>query len=108
MFTEELKLIKEAEEQADEMRRNAKLSAKTFIEESDAKANKMIEEAFAVEKEKCDALLNEGKEIAQKFYDEAIKEAEALCEKFTEQACLRQDKAVQFIAERIVDSSVNC
>ena len=57
MFTEELKLIKEAEEQADEMRREARISAKNFVEETDSKANKMIEEAFAEEKEQCDACL---------------------------------------------------
>ena len=36
MFTEELKLIKEAEEQADEMRREARISAKNFVEETDS------------------------------------------------------------------------
>ena len=36
MFTEELKLIREAEEQADRMRREARTSAKNLTRESDA------------------------------------------------------------------------
>lgn len=108
MFTEELKLIKEAEEQADEMRRSARLSAKTFVEESNAKASKMIDDAFAAEKEQCDALLDDGRKIAQKLYDDAIRDAEALCGKMTTEALEKQGDAVKFIAERIVGSSVNC
>ena len=85
MFTEELKLIKEAEEQADEMRREARISAKNFVEETD-----------------CDALLKEGREKAQKLYEEAIKQAEDLCAAMTVQAGEKQEEAVKFIAERIV------
>lgn len=40
MFTEELKKIKEAEEQADEMRRDARLSAKNLVAEANARAGK--------------------------------------------------------------------
>lgn len=47
MFTEELKLIKDAEDQADKMRKEAKVSAKKLTQETDAKADKMVEEAFA-------------------------------------------------------------
>ncbi len=108
MFTEELKLIKEAEERADEMRSSAKLSAKKLIEETDAKVSKMVDDAFAAEKEQCDALLNDGREIAQRLYDDAIKDSQVLCEKMISQACENQDEAVKFIAERIVDSSVDC
>ena len=84
------------------MRREARISAKNFVEETDSKANKMIEEAFAEEKEQCDALLKEGREKAQKLYEEAIKQAEDLCAAMTVQAGEKQEEAVKFIAERIV------
>lgn len=107
MFTEELKLIKEAEERADQMRREAKLSAKTLTEESDARANRLVDEAFAVEKEKCQALIEEGQRIAQQGYDETMARAKAVCDEMSEQAAKKQQEAIQFIAERIVESSVN-
>ena len=68
----------------------------------------MVEEAFATEKEQCEALLADGRKIAQKLYDDAIKDAEELCEKMAAQAEKKQDEAIKFIAERIVYSSVNC
>ncbi len=108
MFTEELKLIKEAEEQADRMRKDAKLSARKSIDETNAKADKMVEEAFAREKEKCDALLKDGKEIAERIYDQAIREAHESCEHMDKLAQAKKEEAIKFIAERIVDSSVNC
>ena len=55
LFTEELKLIKDAEDQADKMRKEAKVSAKKLTQETDAKADKMVEEAFAREREQCQA-----------------------------------------------------
>lgn len=107
MFTEELKKIKEAEEQADEMRRDARLSAKNLVAEANTRAGKMIEEAYASEKEQCDALLQKGREEAQRLYDEAIRQAEVLCAEMTAGAAAREAEAVHFIAERIVDRSVN-
>ena len=108
MFTEELNLIREAEEQADRMRREARTSAKNLTRESDAEANRLVEEAFATEKEKCDALIEDGRRIAQQEYEETIAAAEKACAEMARQAEGKQQKAVNFIAERIVESSVNC
>lgn len=107
MFTEELRLIKEAEERADQMRRDAKLSAKKLTEETDAKANRLVDEAFAVEKAKCQALIEEGQKIAQEEYDKAMARAKEACDDMAEQAMKKQSEAINFIAERIVESSVN-
>ena len=41
------------------MRREARTSAKNLTRESDAEANRLVEEAFATEKEKCDALIED-------------------------------------------------
>ena len=86
MFTEELKLIKDAEDQAD----------------------KMVEEAFAREREQCQALLKDGQEIAGKLYDKAIENAQEFCREMELKAREKKEEAIRFIAERIVDSSVNC
>ena len=86
MFTEELKLIKDAEDQAD----------------------KMVEEAFAREREQCQALLKDGQEIAGKLYDKAIEDAQEFCREMELKAREKKEEAIRFIAERIVDSSVNC
>ena len=107
MFTEELKLIKDAEDQADKMRKEAKVSAK-LTQETDAKADKMVEEAFAREREQCQALLKDGQEIAGKLYDKAIEDAQEFCREMELKAREKKEEAIRFIAERIVDSSVNC
>lgn len=108
MFTEELKLIKEAEEQADKMRKEAKIAAKNSTEETDERANQMIEEAFSKEKEQCQALIKDGQKIADELYRETIETAQALSREIDASACKKQNEAIRFIAERIVDSSVDC
>lgn len=107
MFTDELKLIKEAEARADEIRRQAKLSAKELVQESDNEAHRLIDEAFAKERQQCQAIIKEGQDIAQEKYDKAMKKAEEFCENMAAKAVKHQDDAVKFIAERIVESSVN-
>ena len=108
MFEDALNQIKDAEEQAEKMKREARASAKTLKENANTEVNKLIDQAFADEKEKCQELIRQGQEIADRQYAEAIASAEALCTELREQAASRQDKAVDFIAERIVESSVNC
>ena len=90
------------------MRKDAKLSAKKLTEDTDSKADKMVDEAFAEEKEQCQALLKDGQEIAGKLYEETIKNAEDFCREMDRQALLKKEEAIKFIAERIVDSSVDC
>lgn len=90
------------------MRKEAKVSAKKLTQETDAKADKMVEEAFAREREQCQALLKDGQEIAGKLYDKAIEDAQELCREMELKAREKKEEAIRFIAERIVDSSVNC
>jgi vacuolar-type H+-ATPase subunit H len=107
LFTEELRLIKDAEEKADQMRNEARLTAKARIQETDLKANQLVENAFAVEKEQCKLLIEQGQRIATQQYDEAMAQARVLCEELSVSAGKKQNKAISFIAERIVNSSVN-
>lgn len=107
MFADELNKIKNAEEQAEEMKREAKISAKNLTDNTSAEVTRIIDEAFAVEREECRQLIREGQEIAQKRYDEAIEDAQTLCGEMIAGAEARRIEAVKFIAERIVRSSVD-
>lgn len=108
MFKDELKLIREAEEKADQMRRDAKLSAKTKVHDTNLAANKRVEEAFAIEKQQCQEIIAEGQAIAQKLYDDILEQAESTCIELEAQAEKQQMEAIKFITERIVGSSVDC
>ena len=101
MFTEELQTIRQAEEQADALRRDAKAEAAKLIKDANTKAGKMADEAETKAKECYEAFLAEGQQTAQAQY-------EKLCVKMEAEAGEKQDRIVKFIAERIVKSSGNC
>ena len=102
MFTEELQTIRQAEEQADALRRDAKAEAAKLIKDANTKAGKMADEAETKAKECYEAFLAEGQ------YEAAIADAEKLCVKMEAESGEKQDRIVKFIAERIVKSSGNC
>ena len=68
----------------------------------------MVDEAFAVEKQRCDALLTEGRRQADLLYEEEMKKAEQTCEDLRNMAAVQKSRAIKFIAERIVDPSGCC
>ena len=100
MFTDELNAIRNAEEQADALKKESK-------QEANEKALQMIAEAELSAKESYEKLKSEGQQIADAEYDKAIKASIADAEELEKQALLRKDEVVQFIAERIVSLSVN-
>ena len=108
MFAEELNMIKSAENQADEMKHQARLDAKALTAEAQAEVTRLIDEAFAYEKEECQKLIKEGHAIADEQYAKTISQAQTLCKEMAEKAKANEDAAVKFIAERIVKSSVDC
>ena len=65
MFTEELQTIRQAEEQADALRRDAKAEAAKLIKDANTKAGKMADEAETKAKECYEAFLAEGQQTAQ-------------------------------------------
>ena len=103
MFTEELQTIRQAEERADTIRKDAKL-----IKDANTKAGKIADEAEINAKTRYEAFLAEGQQTAQAEYENAIADAKKLCAKMEAEAGERQDRIVKFIAERIVKSSGNC
>ena len=102
MFTEELQTIRQAEERADTIRKDAKTEAARLMKDANTKAGKMADEAETKAKECYEAFLAEAE------YENAIADAKKLCAKMAAEAGERQDRIVKFIAERIVKSSGNC
>ena len=107
MFTEELNTIRNAEEQAESMKKTSKQDAKKIIEEATDKAQQIVAEAELAAKESYETLNSEGQKIADKEYDDAINAVQSEAEELVKSAELRKDEVVQFIAERIVSISVN-
>ncbi len=108
MFTEELNLIKTAEENAETLRKEAKQEAKRLVGEANTKAGELLSDAEQTAKGKYDALVGEGQAIADSQYGEAIDQAFAKCEKMAIDSGAKEDNVVEWIVERIVKSSVNC
>ena len=107
MFTEELNRIKESEEKADILRKEARMEAKKLMEAANTEAGKLLADAEITAKNKYDQLIKEGQQIAQSQYDQAIADARGKCAEMEEKAGQKESDVVQSIAERIVKSSVN-
>lgn len=108
MFTEELQAIRQAEDTADALRKEAKAEAAKLIKDANTKAGKLADEAETKAKECYEAFLAEGQQAAQAQYEGAVAQAKELCTKMEAEAGEKQDRIVKFIAERIVKSSGNC
>ena len=107
MFTEELNLIRKAEEEADALKKNSVQEAKKMVQEANETAAKLIADAEESAKERYETLNSEGQTIADKEYDDAISAVQSEAEELEKKALLKKDEVVQFIAERIVSLSVN-
>lgn len=107
MFTEELNLIRKAEEEADALKKNSVQEAKKMVQEANETAAQLIADAEESAKERYETLNSEGQTIADKEYDDAISAVQSEAEELEKKALLKKDEVVQFIAERIVSISVN-
>lgn len=107
MFTDELKVIRKAEERADALKKESKLEAKKMVQDANEEALRIVAEAETQAKERYEALVAEGQKIADDEYDKAIKNVNKEADKLEQKAMTCKDETVQFIAERIVSLSVN-
>lgn len=107
MFTEELKLIKETEDDAERLRKDARAEAKSIVQEADRTAAKVLADAASQAKTRYDALIAEGQDIAQRQYEEAIRGAREQCSEMAKAAETQKPEIVRTIVERIVKASVN-
>lgn len=108
MFTEELNLIKETEENAEALRKSTKSDAKRLVEEAQSKAARILADAELQAKQNFDALVRSGTEIADGQYEAALAAAGRQCEEMADRAGLKEKDVIGTIVERIVKSSVNC
>ena len=75
MFTEELQTIRQAEERADTIRKDAKTEAARLMKDANTKAGKIADEAEINAKTRYEAFLAEGQQTAQAEYENAIADA---------------------------------
>lgn len=100
MFTEELTRIKKAEDEADSIRRDAKLEAKSLVEKANTQAGKILLEAEAKAKDAYDAFLRDGESQADKEQEKALRLALEEANSLGAQALKHQSDAIRFIKER--------
>ena len=101
MFTEELKKIKTAEDEADALRKEAKQEAKAIVEKANTEANQIILEAENNAKDVYDAFLKDGEEQADKEQEDALRLAATEANGLGAQALKHQGDAIRFIKERV-------
>ena len=107
VFVEELTKIKESENYADELQRKAKADSKQALAEARTKADKIATDAENRAKDIYDSLMKEGQAKSDEQYRLFLEKTKNECEAMIEKARNNENKAIEFIAERIVRSSVN-
>jgi len=99
---EVLKIIKQAEDRAELIKKEAAQKAKQIVVNSNAEASRILDEASAkAESNKSDVIKNTELE-AQILYDQIIDKAEVKCKDILINAESNMDNAVSIILERIV------
>lgn len=107
MLADELTRIRDSEMEAGQIRKEAKKQAKKTLDDANSERERILQDA----RKKAEAVradLNRaGQEEAEKEYASYLEKAKEQCDNMTAQAASRRDAAVKFIAERIVNASVN-
>ncbi len=107
LFIDELTRIQETEAKADQMVRDARSGSKRTLEEARTQAQKILTDAEGRAKEIYDGFISEGEKISAKEYDEFMKKTQADSDAMIAKAAAKKQQAVDLIAERIVNTSVN-
>lgn len=102
MLKDELRIIKEAEANAEAMVKQAKAQATTLVEDAKREAKQQTEEADKASRKACQDLINQGQGEADKLYEDCLKDADGICAQIQEQAKANQDRAIKYIIEGIV------
>lgn len=107
MFVEELRLVRKSENDAEQLKADAKVRVKKITEKAESEAEKFLEEAEKLGKKEYDAMIDEGVKEAESQYSGHLEGIKKDCQKMMEAARANEEAAVSFIAERIVSNSVN-
>lgn len=107
MFAEELTKIKEAENRADQILKDAKASSKKSKSDTQAEVDSVISEAEDRAQSAYDELMKEGAADADAEYAKYMDGIKKQCDEMADKAESSMNEAVDMIVERIVKSSVN-
>lgn len=107
MFNEEINIIRETEEKAELIKKQAKIDAKKLLEDSGMRATTIVQEAQSKAKDSYNAWMEDGQKKSEAEYDEHMAAARQDCQEMIAKAKKNQHKAVTLITERIGKFSVN-
>jgi V/A-type H+/Na+-transporting ATPase subunit G/H len=102
-----IKVIKDTEDKAELIKKEANYKSKQIISNANANRLQILDEAQKKAESKTSSVLKEAKASAQLLYDEIISNAAQECEQLLEKASNNMDKAASIILERIVKAGVN-
>lgn len=107
MSIEIIKVIKEAEEKAEFIKKEAVQQAKQIITDANAEAIRILDEAKELSESKSTEVLKTAESEGQLLYDGIINDASKECESILKIADKNMDDAASIILERIVKTSGN-
>jgi vacuolar-type H+-ATPase subunit H len=103
LFLDELNKINESESRAEQMQKDARAEAKKILEDARAEAAGIIARARSRAETIRRECIEEGENTSAGQYEAYMKEAEAADMRMLERARANKEKAIDWIAERIVD-----
>lgn len=107
MSIEVIKVIKEAEEKAEAIKKDAAVQAKVVITNANALAQSILDEAKKTSESSRNEVLSIAESEGQLLYDGIINDAAKKCDILFEKANANMDNAASIILERIVKTSGN-
>lgn len=107
MSIEVIKVIRDAEEKAEIIKKEASQKAKQIISDANSKASQILDEAENSAHSKSIEALKTAEAEGQLLYDDIIKQASDECDSLLEKSQGNMDKAANIIFERIVKTGGN-
>ncbi|HNZ82655.1 MAG TPA: hypothetical protein PLX37_08115 [Sedimentibacter sp.] len=107
MSIEVIKVIKEAEEKAEAIKKDAAAQARQVITNANAKAQEILDEARKKAESDRSEVLSKAESEGQLLYDGIINDAARDCDEILTKSGQNMDKAASIILERIVKTSDN-
>ena len=107
MSIEVIKVIKEAEEKAEAIKKDAAVQAKSVITNTNALAQSILEDAKKTAQSHRAEVLSKAESEGQLLYDGIINDAAKECDILCQKANDNMNNAASIILERIVKTSDN-
>lgn len=107
MSIEIIKAIREAEEKAELIKKQAAQQSKQIIADANVQAVSIIDEARNFADSESSKVLKAAEEEGQKLYDDIVNNAAKECKNILRNADEQMDKAASIILERMMKASGN-